>query len=102
MATMTFDEIIDLLQQPPNLERTLLYIEKRRCWPYRPLSGRAIDDLPEHVKQHKRACFNCGRKQPEHAGLCWGNMSCEIWVCQDCVPTIQKASEETKLQAAKP
>lgn len=89
MTAMTFDEVAALLKQPPSMERTSFYIEKRGCWTYRPFGGQTIDALPAHMKDHQRSCFNCGQRQPEYAGRCWGNMICEIWVCESCAPKVE-------------
>ena len=94
--TMTLDEVIALLKEPPSTERTLLYIENRGCWDYRPYRGQNIDDLPPHMKDLQRSCFNCGHQEPEYAGTCWGNMSCEIWVCANCAPQVQEAKNERR------
>lgn len=94
MPTMTFDEVIELLKQPPSIDRTLTYIERRRCWSYRPFNGESIDALPEHMRDIERACFNCGQKQPEHAGICWGNTVCQIWVCEHCAPRVQDGLQQ--------
>ena len=99
MAAMTFDEVIELLKRPPSMERTLFYTKNRGCWPYRPHGGRAPEALLPHVREHQRACFNCGENKPEYQGTCWGNMICEIWVCADCAPMVREGCERQTEQA---
>ena len=93
---MPFDEVIELLNRLPSQERTIEYIRRRGCWPYRPFRGQPIDSLPKHMKDIKRACFTCGGRQPEHAGTCYGNQNCEIWVCAECAADVLTALEDSR------
>ena len=93
MEPLTFDEIIALLKSPPALERTITYVQRRRCFPYRPFNGRTPYKLATHLLEHRRKCFNCGLHEVEHAGTCWGNCSCEIWVCANCVADVRQTLE---------
>lgn len=88
MDTMTMEEIIALLQEPPDIERTVKYITQRGCGTYKPMRGRQEEELMDHMKEHTRLCFNCGEKRTEYLGACWGNFSCEIWVCEQCSPIV--------------
>ena len=72
---MKWDELNELLNAPAGLDRTLTYIQQRHCVPYRPGVG---------YEDHNRLCFNCQDVTLEGNGLCYGNGSCEIWVCKDC------------------
>ena len=96
MSTLSFEEVIALLNEPTSMDRTVTYITKRGCWAYRPMGGRPAEDLLEHVKEHQRACFNCDENETEYTGTCWGNMICEIWVCHKCAPTVQRAIEKAR------
>ena len=86
--TMTFDEISALLARPADLERTVEYVRRRRCRPYPPFGGKPQEELLPGIREHERQCFTCNEHKPEHQGTCWGNASCEIWNCQDCVPRV--------------
>lgn len=94
MATMTFDEVIELLREPPGIERTRTYILKRGCWPYQPHGGRDPAELAPHVRERERNCFNCGEGRPQYPGECWGNTMCEIWVCGQCAPEVRDQTAE--------
>ena len=97
--TMTFEEIISLLNRQPEMDRTLEYIQKRHCRSYRPFGGQPEETLLPWVKEHKRKCFNCDHERPEHAGRCWGNASCEIWVCSQCAPMVEEALQQARENA---
>ena len=88
---LTFEQIIELLNRPPELPRTLEYITQRGCRAYPPFGAKAAHELQPWVREYKRSCFNCNQSQPEHEGTCWGNASCEIWTCQSCTPIVREA-----------
>lgn len=100
MDTLSFDEVIALLKETPSMARTLRYITKRGCWLYPPFHGRPVDELLPHMRELQRACFNCGEDRPIYQGTCWGNMSCEIWVCSECAPEVQGKLIELREAAA--
>lgn len=89
--TLTFDQVIALLNRPPDILRTLEYISLRGCHAYAPFGGRPAKDLQPWVREHQRHCFNCDQPQPEHEGTCWGNAICEIWTCSACTPIVREA-----------
>ena len=88
---MTFEEVHDLLNnRPPALARTVEYITRRGCRAERPFPWwEGVE--PAHVKGIEATCFNCGARQPEWKGNCYGNASCQIWVCSDCAPVVSSA-----------
>ena len=96
MDNLSFEDLIALLNSPPETARTVRYIKERGCRAYPPLSGRSPEQLPAHVLGHTRNCFNCGANAPEHAGKCWGNNSCEIWACATCVPVVEEALSQAE------
>ena len=87
--TLTFEEVLDLVNRPPSLARTLDYITRRGCWPERPFPKFAPEELADHVKALECVCFACGNRRPEWAGTCYGNSSCQIWVCAECAPLVK-------------
>ena len=87
---MTMTEVIELLNRPPELARTIEYITRRACHAYPPFERNGAP-LPRHMLEHTRECFNCGNRLPEHAGSCYHNFSCEIWVCEDCKDKVASA-----------
>ena len=98
--TLSFQQVIDLLNRPPELPRTLEYITWRGCRPYTPFGARAAHELQPWVREHERRCFNCDQEHLEHEGTCWGNSSCEIWTCSACTPVVREALEkEAEAQA---
>lgn len=96
LDNMTLEEVVALVHEPPSLERSMTYVLRRRCGPYPPFHGRRLDELPEHMAKLDRKCFNCGHNKPEHAGTCWGNQVCQMWVCGDCAGQVMAAHAEHK------
>lgn len=98
--TLSFQQVIDLLNRPPELTRTLEYITQRGCHAYPPFAARADHELMPWIREHGRLCFNCDQDRLEQEGTCWGNFSCEIWTCGACTPTVREALEkEAQAQA---
>ena len=91
MDNLSFEDLITLLNSPPEKARTLRYIKERGCRAYPPFSGRYTKHMPAHVLEHTRNCFNCGQNAQENLGKCYGNNSCEIWICAACVPEVENA-----------
>ena len=96
MDNLSFEDLIALLNSPPAMARTLRYIKERSCRAYPAFSNKYTKHMPAHVLEHDRNCFNCGQDAPEHLGKCWGNNSCEIWVCATCVPQVDEALAQEK------
>ena len=92
--TLSFQQVIDLLNRAPELPRTLEYIIQRGCHAYPPFGAKAAHELQPWVNEHQRRCFNCDQEHTEHEGACWGNFSCEIWTCSTCTPVVREALQK--------
>ena len=96
---MTMEELTALLSEPPSTDRTLRYVTRWGCRPYRPFRHMKIEEISEHMRSHTRRCFNCGEQRTEYIGVCWGNASCETWVCAQCAPVLNEALQNAAAAA---